>query len=118
MNVARKAIESMYCDKCTIIEKTEETDEITHVSSFKDKIIHEDIPCRLSISNIAITSNDSASKVTQSTKLFISPEIEVKAGSKIIVTHKGVTVAYKRSGFPAIHTNHQEIMLDLLEEHA
>lgn len=108
----------MYCDRCTIIEKIEDTDPITNVTSLKDMIIHEDIPCRLSISNITVTSDDGAAKVTQQIKLFISPEIEIRAGSKIIVTHSGNKVAYKKSGFPAMHTNHQEIILDLLEEHA
>ena len=52
------------------------------------------------------------------TKLFISPEVEIKPGSKIVVTQNGVTTEFSNSGKPAIYTNHQEIMLKLFEDYA
>lgn len=69
-------------------------------------------------SSITITGNEAAASKTQTAKLFISPEIEVKAGSKISIAHQGKTIDYKRSGEPAVYTNHQEIMLDLFDGYA
>ncbi|HDF5622307.1 TPA: hypothetical protein PC346_003842, partial [Clostridioides difficile] len=56
---------------------------------------------------------------TQTIKLFISPNIEVKAGSKLIITNQNnVTKEYVRSGESAIYPNHQEVILELLEDKA
>lgn len=46
-------------------------------------------------------------------KLFISPDVAIKAGSKIIVTQHGRTTEYSNSGVPAVYPTHQEIMLTL-----
>ena len=48
-------------------------------------------------------------------KLFISPDVLIKAGSKIIVTQHGRTTEYSNSGVPAVYPTHQEIMLTLFE---
>ena len=56
--------------------------------------------------------------MVQTIKLFIAPEIDIKPGSKIDVTHLGVTTSYKRSGNPAVYHTHQEIMLELWENYA
>ncbi|TQX27951.1 hypothetical protein D1N55_18600, partial [Clostridioides difficile] len=53
-------------------------------------------------------------KLEQTIKLFISPDIEIKAGSKLIINDK----EYVRSGESAIYPNHQEIVLELLEDKA
>ena len=58
---------------------------------------------------------DAASPVAQAVKLFVVPEVEIKSGSKIIVTlwqFHGVHQEW-RSG---MHPTHQEIMLDLFKE--
>ncbi|HBG1494195.1 TPA: hypothetical protein KPH48_002465, partial [Clostridioides difficile] len=47
-------------------------------------------------------------------KLFISPDIEIKAGSKLIINDK----EYVRSGESAIYPNHQEIILELFKDKA
>ena len=51
-------------------------------------------------------------------KLFLSPDIIVKAGSNITVTQAGKTTEYIASGIPAIYDTHQEIMLVLSKERA
>ncbi|HBG7860105.1 TPA: hypothetical protein KRF17_003499, partial [Clostridioides difficile] len=53
-------------------------------------------------------------KLEQTIKLFISPDIEIKAGSKLIINDK----EYVRSGESVIYPNHQEIILELLEDKA
>ncbi|MFL8797998.1 hypothetical protein Q3228_19010, partial [Clostridioides difficile] len=53
-------------------------------------------------------------KLEQTIKLFISPDVEIKSGSKLIINDK----EYVRSGESAIYPNHQEIILELLEDKA
>lgn len=113
---ARKAIESLYDGICTITEhqKVKKTNGST---GFKDTVILKDEPCRLSFKNITATSqaDNLSSAVTQVVILFISPDINIKTGSKITVTQNGVTTDYKQSGQPAIYDTHQEIILNLFQ---
>ncbi|MDE3563871.1 hypothetical protein PV597_18395, partial [Clostridioides difficile] len=64
--------------------------------------------------NIVSATDGKVAKLEQTIKLFISPEIEIKAGSKLIINNK----EYVRSGESAIYPNHQEIILELLKDKA
>ncbi|MCM1440358.1 MAG: hypothetical protein NC131_14310 [Roseburia sp.] len=76
-------------------------------------------PCRLSFSNItSTTEQDSAARIQQVVKLFISKEVEVPPGSKIVVTQNGVTQVFTHSGEPAVYSTHQEIVLETFKEYA
>ena len=117
MNMVRMALEAMYEDACTVVEhcKTKENG----VVKYTDTVVLENQPCKLSFETITqAEKSDAASPVTQAVKLFIAPEVEIKSGSKIIVTHCGKTTEHTRSGVPGMHTTHQEIMLDLFKEWA
>lgn len=116
---ARKAIESMYDGTCTIIER-QKVKLPNKSTGFKDIVVLEDIPCRLSFKTITNTNQTetSVSAVVQVTKVFIAPEIQVKPGSKLTITQNDVTTEYKSSGQPAIYTTHQEIELELFERWA
>ena len=118
MNAVRKALESMYKDTCSVFEKQKVKNPITYVTEFKEVEVHKDVKCRISFSSITSTGKGDVAIITQVTKLFIAPEVEVKPGSKIVVTHEGVTTAYSRSGVPAIHSNHQEVVLELFKGYA
>lgn len=118
MNTVRKAIESMYKDTCNVYEQKKVTDPITHSSKFEEVLVHANKKCKLSFSTVTVTGNQEAATKAQTVKLFIAPELEIQAGSKISVTHQGRTIDYKRSGEPAVYSNHQEIMLDLFERYA
>lgn len=119
MNARRRAIESLYKGVCTIIERQSVKDPITHVTSTKEVTVLVNQKCKLSYENIASANQTNAPAViAQSTKLFLAPEIVVKAGSKIIVTQHGRTNEYSRSGEPAIHMDHQEVRLELFERWA
>ena len=113
---ARKAIESLYDGKCTITEhqKVKREDKST---GFKDVVVLKDVPCRLSFKTINITNqtDTGASAVTQITKLFLAPEIQVKPGSKLTITQNNATTEYKSSGKPAFYSTHQEIVLELFK---
>ena len=112
---ARKAIESLYDGICSITEyqKVQKPNKST---AFEEKVTFFNMPCRLSHSVIAAThQSDVSAAVTQTTKLFLAPEILVKPGSKITVRQYGVTTEYKSSGQPAVYSTHQEIELELFK---
>ncbi|HBF5864963.1 TPA: hypothetical protein KOR80_001587 [Clostridioides difficile] len=115
----RKAIEMLYRDKCTIVEYQPIKDPVTKRTNNKEVIVLENQPCKLSYKNIVSATEGKLSKLEQTIKLFISPNISVKAGSKLIITNQNnITKEYVRSGESAIYPNHQEIVLELLEDKA
>ncbi|EQE44856.1 hypothetical protein QCA_0963 [Clostridioides difficile CD40] len=69
---------------------------------------------KLSYKNIVSATEGKLAKLEQTIKLFISPDIEIKAGSKLIINDK----EYVRSGESAIYPNHQEIILELFKDKA
>ncbi|MDE5588721.1 MAG: hypothetical protein K2J60_06220 [Acetatifactor sp.] len=116
-NAARRAVESTYEGVATVTVHKKETDGRTGLANWIDAVVLDDQPCRVSFSSIsAVTQTESAAAVGQTVKLFISPDICIKPGSKITVTQSGVTTDYTYSGVPAVYATHQEIMLDLFKE--
>lgn len=114
---ARKSIEKMYFDTCDIYEYISYKDPITKQTKHREDIVHENIPCKLSFKTITSTTiNDGVGKIGQAAKLFINPDIEIKSGSKIVITRNNKIKEYKNSGEPAIFANHQEIILELFEK--
>lgn len=117
--MVRAAIEGLYIGKCTITQHQEVFNYVTKVTAFKDVVLCEDEPCRLSFSTVASDNNtDTVANVRQVVKLFIRPELVINAGSKIVVTQNNRTTKYKASGQAAVHTNHQEIVLELEDNRA
>ena len=104
---------------CTIYEYQEVTDPDTYQTKQKLFPVVVNEPCRISFTR-EITTNiiNGAAEVAQTTMLFIRPELDIKPGSVIEVTQHGRTVKYKGSTKPALYTNHQEVVLELYEEHA
>lgn len=113
---ARKAIESLYDGKCTIIEHQKIKKE-NKSTGFQDVVVLTDEPCRLSFKTINNTNqtDTAASAVVQITKVLLAPEIQVKPGSKLTITQNDVTTEYKSSGEPAFYSTHQEIVLELFK---
>lgn len=113
MKIARTEIESMYDSKCDIIERQSIT-ENNITTNNNEVTVQEGKPCRISFEDIySNTETDTEAKKVQKIKLFIAPEINIKPGSKIIVTGRNRTTIYKNSGEPAVYNTHQEIMLEL-----
>lgn len=111
---ARKAIESTYDSTCTVIEYKQEKDPVTKKMGSKEVTVYKDKPCKLSYSSINKSNQtEVANVVTQIIKVFIAPELDIKPGSKLVITSKGRTVEYKNSGVPAVYDTHQEIILEL-----
>ncbi len=105
--------------RCSIWEYEDVVDPDTYQTSQKEVLIVEDEPCRLSFNSEPVTDPATGvSEMSQFTMLFIRPDLDIAAGSVIEVTQNGRTTKYKRSGKPAMYTNHQEIRLTLYEEYA
>lgn len=115
---ARRAIEALYIGKCTVYVEEHALDTVTKITKYSRKVLIQDQPCRLSYSTLKQNESGIYASVTQVVKLFIAPELEIPAGSEIIVTQNNVTQSYTRSGEPAIYQTHQEIVLDLYKEKA
>ena len=121
VNAQRKALERLWKDRCTVYHRVKVTDPKTKLTDFDDKPLLQDQPCKLSFETLNSTDGDHVATVAQSVKLFISPDVEIPAGCKIVVTRFNDlerTFTYSRSGEPGIFTNHQEIMLEPFKGYA
>ena len=115
---ARKAHENLYYNGlCTIVEYSSVTDPKTKRTTQKEITVVENQPCNLSFEKISavVQTDTAAAAVSQGIKLFLSPEIKVKSGSKIIVEQNGIKTEYSASSEPAIYPEHQEITLELFK---
>ena len=107
----RTALERLWKDRCSIFIREKVTDPTTHLTDFEEK----DQPCKLSFETLTSTNGDEVATAQQVVKLFLSPDVKVPAGCKIIVTRPNDverTFTYSRSGEPGVFSNHQEIMLE------
>ena len=119
----REAIESLY--DCTATVTVRVPYEDGAVTRFREEELFSGEPCRLSFSGASsqtLSGLEAAgeagrwSEAEQSVKLFLAPEREIPAGSKITVEGRGMTRVYARSGQPAVYGSHQEIALALWDE--
>lgn len=102
----------LYTGACDIIEKVEMI-KGSGATGFSEMVVAENVPCRVSFSSKSSAKNsDGAYQTTQTTKLFIATDVDIKIGSKIIVTQNGITTEYGASGEKAIYSGHQEIVLE------
>ena len=115
LSIARKYIEKLYLDTATVIEYREVEDETTHISNFQEVIVHENIPCKLSHQSEKQAGEGVSSGLSLSSYIILNPDLVINAGSKIVVTRNGIETAYKNSGEPARHINHQKIMLEIFK---
>lgn len=116
---ARKAIEATYFGTLTVTEHQTVKDEKTKLTKSVDVVVLQDEPCRLSFEKMqTAVQSESAATIVQGAKIFVSPDISIKSGSKLTVTQDNVTTDYTRSGESAIYPTHQEIMLELFKEYA
>lgn len=115
----QQAVERLYTDLCTIKNFSSETNKATGITESTEKIIAENIPCRLDYTRSPPSDQtEAAASITQTVRLFLNPEIEAKEGSAIKVKHNGEYLHYKSAGKPALYESHQEIELEALEEWA
>lgn len=114
---ARAALEKYhYKDQCSVIVYQDAKDPKTKLTKKQEMTVLENQPCKLSFETLKnAEGTDTATAITQITKLFLAPEVTIVPGSKIVVIHEGITGEYQRSGIPAVFPSHQEIMLTAFE---
>lgn len=114
VSAQRKALEKLWKDRCTIIQRVEATDPDTKLTDFEEKPLLQDQPCKLSFETLTSTEGDAVAMVSQSVKLFLTPDVVIPAGCKVIVTRPNAlerVFTYSSSGEPGVFSNHQEIDL-------
>ncbi len=118
LDFVRAVIESEYRGLCDVRALVQETDGAGIVRT-SEEIVLRDQPCRLSFENLKITEQtETAGKISQRAKLFISPDIKIRTGSVITVKQDGMEREYAMSGVPAVYPTHQEIMLKTAAEYS
>lgn len=104
----------LYDSICTVII-SEEYQKDNGVSVFRDVILYENKPCRISQpSTNAATNNNVVSETGKIVNLYIAPDLVIPAGSKVLVTFNDITTEYKNSGESARYDAHQKIQLEFV----
>lgn len=120
-DLVRRAIESRYDNTCSVYVFKDVFDDVTKQTRRERVALIEDQPCRLSYQTQAFASlvsseNDGVPSSYQSTKLFIAPELDIPENSEIEVKRYGRLLRFNRSSVPVIHTNHQEVMVEVWDQ--
>ncbi len=118
LSVAKPYIEMLYLDKCTVKELRSVKDETTGITSMEEVTVYENIPCKLSFNRFPQTGDGVVGSLSFLAKLIMSPDYEIKEGSKIIVVKNGKTYTLSNAGIPAMYHNHQEINVNNFERYA
>lgn len=122
--MVKNPLSILWIGTATIYEYQETTNPETHQTSYELTPVIIDEPCRVSYGQAAysrgntVDINNGVPYATQSIVLFIRPDITIKEGSVIEVTQHNVTTKYKRASKPAVHSQHQEVILELYEDNA
>ena len=121
---ATSPLEMLWIGKATIYEYQEVTDPDTYQTTHDLVPVIENEPCRISYGQSAYSRasttdiNEGVPYLTQTITLFIRSDLIIKEGSVIEVTQHGRTTKYKRASKPAVHSQHQEVLLEVYEDNA
>lgn len=110
----RSALSRLWTDRCTVYVSVGKTDE-SGLTDFTRTLLIKDQPCKLSFETLGKASGDPVATAGQVVKLFLTPDIEIPAGSMIVVTRNGNlnrVFEYVSSGEPGVFHDHQEIFLE------
>ena len=128
VNAHRKALEWLWRDSCSVYVQAGHTDPDTNVTGFQEVLLLEDLPCKLSFETSRHRANECAdadenhaAALSQVVKLFLSPDVEIPPGCKIVVKRfrqPEQIHTFARSGVAAVFSDHQEIPLSLWERWA
>lgn len=123
----KNVIESLYTDVCNVYEHKKTRDEKSKQTKMVRTLVHELLPCRMSFGSFVRPSGDEVtSNLTLSVVLFLSPNVEIKAGSEFEVERNVLSddstlpriIKLKNSAPPYIFETHQEITCSILEDYA
>lgn len=120
VKITKNTLKLLYTGFCNIYEYESFIDENTFIKKQKSFLKYENVPCRVSYYKnsynfLGAKENLFNNSINQRVKIFLDNDIQIKAGSLIVVTQNGKTTKYKNSGEPVVYTSHQEIMLDIFD---
>ena len=126
VNIAHKTqLESLYTDVCAVWEIVKKQDPKSKITKTEPTKVYENLPCRMSFGTFVRPAGDEVtSNLTLSVVLFLSPNVNIKAGSEFEVKRNVVgddeprVVKLKNSSPPYIYPTHQEITCSILEDYA
>lgn len=108
-------LERLFDGVCDVIEFNEEIDEFG-ITQFSEKVVFENIPCRISYKKVNSGVKGKASDyVTQMVTLIVAKEIDIKNGSVVRVFQNGKEIFYQKTGEAAVYGSHREIDMVLRE---
>lgn len=109
--VTRGALKRLWTDRMTVTEYRE-VPKPNGSTGFEEVVVLEDVPCKLSFSTLqAVNQNDANATLVQVAKVFCDSALQIRAGSKLTVLHRGQVSEFSRSGEPGRFTVHQELVL-------
>lgn len=112
----KRAIESLYHHTCTIIEEVQEKDEIKKVFRPISREVYKDIPCRLSSLTQNAKKEELIASAKNRAKLFLSNEVQIKEGSKVLVNAYGRVFECSLSSTTFFYSTHQEVEVLIQKE--
>lgn len=108
----RAAIESTYEGLCTVSEMKDVKDPVSGKTRQQPVVVFADEPCGLSQSTLpSATQTVTSDRVEYDAKLFISPDVTIKPGSRITVQQNGMEFKGEQTGKAFRYATHQEIKL-------
>lgn len=121
VNPRQKALARLWTDRCSVYAQAQVPDPATGITRFSEQQLAGDLPCRLSFKSLAVSSGGPAAALSQQTVLFLSPEVEIPPGCRIVVHRSGdleKELVFARSGLPGVYSGHQEIPLEPFQGYA
>lgn len=112
----RQAIEQLYEDRATISRHMEYEDPVTRETKQGLQPVYENQPCRISQRALGTNAQTEAvNQIAYETKLFISPDVDIRQGDVIEVTRGSAKRTYT-AGEPFLYPTHQEVSLQRKEK--
>lgn len=109
--IVKKHMDFLYDGICDIYNYEKQQGVINNTVKVLQQ---QDVPCRLSYNNAPQSEqSESVSKLSQTIKLFLPPEIDITEGCIIVVTQEGETNTFCCAGKILKYGSHKEIMLVL-----
>lgn len=104
----RAAIEMLYDAVCTVSRSAAVSEN--GIARVTERIIAENVPCGLSDGSDS-SAQQEANFIAREKRLFVAPEVDIRAGDTVSVTAYGRTDSFEAVGIPAVYATHQQVRL-------
>lgn len=112
----RRILEDLYTGEMTVYvnEMTGKEGSVFENENLKPRYTNE--PCRLTRQNASQPVKGNPKTFDETTQLMCAPELDIPAGSELVITFNGRTEKYVLSAEPKVYASHQTIMLKTWSE--